>query len=207
MKGCRPLTDDEDQAIFSAYASTRDRCMHALCSRTGLRITEACSIRVCDVVKNGEVVKTLHIRRRHTKGKKHGAHLKLPQDVRLAIFAQVKWLRDNGYAWPDCYLLKSPRGTNMALTRSGAYRGMLSAAGRAGVPASRLGTHSFRKTYARRMEEWGLNELRSGAALNPYELLRELLRHDSIDSTFSYVVGNSALAERALMAQPRLVSP
>jgi len=202
MKGCRPLTDNEDQALVCAYASARDRCMHELCSSTGLRIAEACSIRVCDVVKNGEVVKNLYVRRRDTKGKAEGAYFELHPHVRKAIYEQVRWLWDNGYTWPDCYLLKSARGTHRALTRCGARYSLLAAAVRAGVPTIRLGTHSFRKTFARRVEALALEELRSGAALNPYDVLRIALRHRSYESTISYIGGNSEYVLKVIRALP-----
>jgi len=207
MKGCRPLTDVEDRAIFSAYSghtAVRDRCMHALCTRTGLRITEASSIRVCDVVKNGEVVKTLYIGRMSTKGKAHAAHFELTLDARMAIYEQVRWLYDNGYSWPDCYLLKSSRGINRPLSRSGALLRLHAAAERAGVSTDKLGTHSYRKTFSRYIERWGLERLRAGAAMHPYELLRLALRHRCLQSTMSYVSGHNQYLSQAIHSQPRL---
>ena len=206
MKGSRPLSEDEEGQLFSAYTgrgATRDRCMHELCVGTGMRISEACSIRVCDVVKNGKVVKTLHIRRRDTKGKSGGAHFKLHPNARQAIRAQVRFLWSHGYVSPECYLLKSLENKHGGrLTASGAYLAIIAAAKRAGIPLERIGTHSLRKTFAMRVELLALEKLRDGAIINPYEVLREMLRHDNLKSTYSYVVGNSNLVSEIIDSFP-----
>ena len=205
MAGSRPLSDAEDAAIFANYtgcSATRDRCMHELCSKAGLRIAEACSLRVCDVVRNSEVVKQLYLHPKNAKGKKRGAYLELHLDVRLAIWEQVKWLRENGYAWPDAFLLMSRTGTNKPLTRRGAHDRLLAAAARANVPVERIGTHTLRKTFARRVEAWAIESVRNGAILHPYEFLRVMLRHRCIKSTMQYTEEMSSYITEAIHSQP-----
>ena len=52
MKGCRPLTHEEAEAILESFGggtATRDRCLFVLGTLSGYRISEMVSLKVGDV--------------------------------------------------------------------------------------------------------------------------------------------------------------
>ena len=66
MKGCRPLTDQEADAIMESFGgqyADRDRAVFALGRYTGERISAILALRVGDVVQAGRLTDSITYRR------------------------------------------------------------------------------------------------------------------------------------------------
>jgi site-specific recombinase XerD len=174
MKGCRPVTDCEANAILAALPSARDRALFVLGCRTGFRISELLSLRVRNVWANGRVNERVSVERRYMKKKQEGRTVILHSQAKEAITA---WVKEIGEVPPDTMLFKSREGENKAINRRTAW-GILEKAFAAAGMTGKLGTHSMRKTFAKRVhEKVGKDLIKTQKALG----------HKNINSTVSYL--------------------
>lgn len=202
MRGCRPLTLAESAAMYAAYAGTyrvRNQCLHMLCITTGLRVSEALSLRVGDVLKKGAVVRRVQIARAHVKRARAGRTIELAEQARLGIARQLQWLLQNGLAGQHEYLFRSRKATGRPLGRREAWKIFNAAARAAGVEEDlgRLGTHSWRKTYADEVNRHFIARLRSGDSINPMLETCRALGHASVESTEKYLSFNLGCQQSA----------
>lgn len=202
MRGCRPLTIAESKAVYAAYAGRyklRNQALHMLCVTSGLRVSEALSLRVGDVVKKGRVVRRVRIARANTKRAVAGRTIDLAEPARLAIARQVRWLLENGYLGTQQWLFRSGVG-DKPISRIEAWYVFNQAATKAGLDEDlgALGTHSWRKTYANQVNDFFLDALRQGAAINPMLETCRALGHRSIESTEKYLSFHSEYQGKAL---------
>lgn len=158
------LSGSEVLAVLNAFTSIRQRTLAVLCYEAGLRISEACNLRVQDIDSKREV---LHIR--DAKGHKD-RQVTLGADLLFALRAYWKSFRPKGA------LLFEGTVTGRPLDVSGFQRALSVAALRAGVN-KRVSPHVLRHSYATHMIEAGA-DLRS---------LQLQLGHSSISSTLRYV--------------------
>ena len=96
MRGCRPLTETEVQAVLGQLdgpRGARDRTLFLLGVRSGFRISEILSLRLGDVVQAGRLVDRVRVSRRHMKGKREGRTVLLHPVARAALGAWVEELR------------------------------------------------------------------------------------------------------------------
>jgi integrase len=180
MKGCRPFTDHEIDAIAAALEKPRDRALFLLGVHSGFRISELLAIRLGDVVRGGRVVDVVAVAKRNTKGKRAGRSVPLHHRAKAAIEEWVAQLDPNGRRPADTFLFKSRQGGNRPITRQ-QFRAILDATyqevGIVTAPGV-LATHSLRKTFAARVFE------RSGRNLL---LTQRALGHGTVASTASYL--------------------
>lgn len=202
MRGCRPLSIAESAAMFRAYAGRyrlRNQALHMLCVTTGLRVSEALSLRVADVVKKGRVVRRVKIARASTKRALAGRTIDLAAPARAAIARQVQWLLENGHLGRQQFLFLSQMG-GRAITRAEAWNIFNQAARAAGLDEDQgtLGTHSWRKTYAEQVHRHFIAMLRRGALIHPMLETSRALGHKSMDSTEMYLSFNRECQQSAL---------
>ncbi len=191
MRGCRPLTIAESKAVFEAYSGRhklRNQCLHMLCITTGLRVSEALSLCVGDVIKKGKVVRRVKIARANMKRKKSGRTVELVAPARTAVERQLQWLLEHGHLSRDQYLFRSQAGDRPILAAE-AWKIFNAAAARAGIDEDlgTLGTHSWRKTFADQANKFFIYQLRKGKAINPMLETSRALDHKSVESTERYI--------------------
>jgi site-specific recombinase XerD len=194
MAGRRAFTREEEVRILQSFRGSyaaRNKALFTLMMKTGLRVSEALSLRVRQVVSDGEVVDEVEIPRAHMKGKKSGRHVMLNPVAKDAIrqwlmtFAPLVGLLD-----PDTYLFKSRTGANKPLSRQWAWKVLKEACAAADVRGP-TGCHSTRKSFAER----AFIEL--GRDLHH---LQAVMGHSSISSTIKYLGIDRQLVYRAFMA-------
>lgn len=181
MKGSRPLTPLEIQAVCAAFDgiyAVRNRALFLLCANIGARITEALNLNVGDVLQNGEVVQVLYLRRQTVKGKRSGVSLTLPPGARKALMDYLAWKQEQGERVNKrAPLFSSRNGRSKRLTRQRAHDIFKAAYEKVGL-AGRVTTHSPRKSYAKTVYEKSGNNL---------WVTQRALRHTSIENTLYYL--------------------
>ena len=202
MRGCRPLTIEESHAMFMAYSGAfqlRNRALHMLCVTTGLRVSEALSLRVADVIKKGQVVRRVQVARASTKRAMAGRTIDLAAPARESIAKQLQWLLENGHLGRHQFLFRSRKG-DRAITRAEAWHIFNLAARNAGLAEDlgTLGTHSWRKTYADVVNRHFIHMLKHGSNINPMLETSRALGHKSIESTEKYLSFNLGCQQSAL---------
>jgi integrase len=180
MKGCRPLEEEEVEAVLAAFDgpyAARDRALFLLGVKSGFRISELLSLRLLDVMRAGRLLDRVSVARKNMKKKVEGRSVLLHAQAREALLVWIEQLRGNGYMTSDTFVFQSRKGRNAAMSRVQAYRVLQEAYERAGV-AGNTGTHSMRKTFANNVhEKLGRDLLKTQKALG----------HKNINSTVSYL--------------------
>ena len=180
--GCRPLSDGEIEQILMGcqgrYAS-RDRLLILFGVHTGYRISEILSLRVSDVWDGEQVRPIVRIAAGFMKGKSQSRAMPLHARAKNAI---QTWLWETGKTIPACGTLPlfSCQQTSRPLSRRQAADILVGAAEAAGIDASRVATHTLRKSFARRMWESPLVER------DPAKMAR-LLGHANWSNTLRYL--------------------
>jgi len=193
MRGCRPLTEPEVEAVLAHLdgpSGARDRALFLLGVRSGFRISEILSLRLGDVVQAGRVVERVRVPRRHMKGKREGRTVLLHPAARAALATWLEELRSAGYMTAESFVFQSRRGTNQAIGRVQAWRVLRRAFEQAGFTGN-LGTHSMRKTFADRIYDRLDGDLVKTA---------QALAHRSISSTASYLTFREAEIDEAILS-------
>jgi len=181
----RDYTDEELEVVqksFGGRYALRDRCYFEMALQMGLRVSEMLSIRVGQVYQYGRVVDEVSIDRKHIKGGKAGK----ASGRTLPIFAATKphilaWrqvlagmlkLQDITDIPSETPLfmsrVRNPDGSRRAIARETAWRIIKAIAHEKELPGA-VGTHSTRKTLARKAMAWA-NDTRGAKALGPQEL-------------------------------------
>lgn len=189
MKGCRPLTDAEVQSILHFLETTRnptrDKALFLLGLRSGFRISELLSLTVQDVCPDGHFVDRLYIARRHMKKKMEGRSVALHPEAKAALREWVTELQ--AHSGPEVFVFSNRRGGRMH--RIAAWR-MLKRAYRACGLTGKLGTHTMRKTFAKRVhEKLGRDLVKTQKALG----------HKSVSSTVSYLSVDEEEIDEAIL--------
>jgi integrase len=148
MAGRRAFTRDEETRILASFKgryATRNKALFTLMMKTGLRVSEALSLRVRQVVSDGEIVDEVEIPRANMKGKKSGRHVMLNPTAQAALRA---WLTEAApliglvMLNPDDYIFKA-RGGNKPMCRQWAWKILKTACVKADVRGP-TGCHSTR---------------------------------------------------------------
>jgi site-specific recombinase XerD len=193
MAGMRDYSDDELELVrksFSGRYALRDRCYFEMSLQMGLRVSEMLSITVGQVYQFSKVVDEVSIERRHMKGGKAGKASGRTIPVfaatkphvlvwlsRMAIMLQVKDPKDLDRSTP-LFLsrVRHKDGRRRAIARETALR-IIKAIARENAFQGRIGTHSSRKTLARKAMTWS----------NDIRVVQKLLGHRSLASTEAYL--------------------
>ena len=184
----QPFTPEQVRAILDAARHSkhkrRDEALVALLLDSGVRVSEACGLRVKDI--------DWHNHRCTVLGK--GNKTRTAPLGRSSSRLLWQYLKEERRG-PDEPLFLSDRGqrTGEALTRNGMFQLIQRLGQRAGLEAIRCSPHTFRHTFA-------VMFLRAGG--NSFTL-KEILGHTSLHITNRYV----ALAQADIDNQHRQFSP
>jgi site-specific recombinase XerD len=193
MAGMRDYTDEELRLVrksFSGCYALRDRCYFEMALQMGLRVSEMLSLTVGQVFQYGKAVDEVWIDRKHMKGGKVGkasgrtiplfpeTHPHIPAWLRrMAAMLKVKEVKDLGPATPlFMSRVRNKDGSRRAIAHETAWR-IIKAVARDNELPGRVGTHSTRKTLARRAMTWS----------NNIRVVQKLLGHRSLASTEAYL--------------------
>ena len=183
MEAVEPIrrkSDIEKMKRLLKANSLRDYVLFTLGLNTGLRISDLLALTVGDVLAGkGNRVRiadklTLRERKTHKRRK-----IMLNETVRSAL---ALYLRTRKRRWPEDPLFLSRQrekdGTLRPLSRSQAYHIVVDTARAAGI-ASRVGTHTMRKTFGYFLYDNGKGK--------PIEFLMKIFGHSSPDVTLRYI--------------------
>ena len=193
MAGMRDYTDEELELVRKSLGgryALRDRCYFEMALQMGLRVSEMLSIRVRQVYQFGKVVDEVSIDRRFMKGGRAGKasgrtlpifsptkpHI-LAWLQRMASMLKVKDVKDIDPSTP-LFLsrVRNKDGSRRAIARETAWRLIKGIARENELPGA-VGTHSTRKTLARKAMAWS----------NDIRVVQKLLGHRSLSSTEAYL--------------------
>ncbi len=148
--------------------SPRDFLLFVIGINTGIRVSDLLSLKVGDVVENGQIKEFLYV----TEGKEGVRKaFYINRNVRDALADYLK----RGEFMEDDYLFKSKKD-RLPITRQQAYRIINSAAKEVGITA-KIGTHTLRKTF-------GYHAYKKGIAIS---ILMEIFHHHSPAETMRYL--------------------
>ena len=192
--GCRPFTKQEIELIHSQFDGryqTRDRALFTLALKTGYRVSELLSIRVCDVFANGQMKDEVTVAACWMKGGKASRNCPLNETASNAL---EEWLRESKMTHPlfAQWPLFPAQGKQKAITTRQAFRILLDAVVRAGVDSKRVGFHSCRKSYAMACFN---HPLIAGSLPK----MSKLLGHRNPSNTLRYLEWLNGDLERAVM--------
>lgn len=191
MKGVTTLCESEVFAILGVLALHRKKqrnvALFTLGIETGFRITELLSLTIGDVYKNGAVLDMVSVSRKNMKRKREGRSLPLTRVAKDAISDLIKGLCEDGYWQSTDYLFQSTRKGNQKVSRTQVWQIINDAAKEVGING-RIGTHSMRKTFARRYREWLIEQMVTHRRhIEPMREVQKALGHKSIESTEKYI--------------------
>lgn len=186
MAGSDALPANELAKMLRALDSPRDRLLLVLLLATGLRISEALSLRVSHVCSTDLRVRDcIVVPRASMKGKLSARTCWLIPEVRVVLAAYVQWL---GTLDLNQVLFPSRKGENLSVTPRHAAR-LLLPAFQAAAKNGHYTTHSPRKWFARRLHAAMGRDLYATAAA---------LGHRSPESTTHYLSSTQQRIRRAI---------
>jgi integrase len=188
MKGARPLTDSEITLIldkgFTGQYALRNSVLFLLRVKTGLRISEALSIKIADILDGDNIADRVYIHRKNTKGKIEGRSIVLHPQVKSQLNIFLSSLPPT-----QEYLFESRKGG--MLDKKSAWRLDQQACKRVGIDPNRISTHSTRKTFAGRVyDKLGGDIFKTQKALG----------HKDINSTVKYLAVDEKEIDDAILS-------
>lgn len=186
MAGRRSLTPLEERMLLSVVreSSPRDRTLVTAQWFTGFRISEILSLTIGSVLRSGEIVSKIGIAPRNMKGG-YGRTRWIPvlPELHRALESYIGWLRRRLELSPDMPLFISREGDDEGnlrpLSRESARRIIHGAFAAAAIENDgRLGTHTLRKTWARKVYKNSGNDLM---------ILKAALNHSDVSVTQKYL--------------------
>jgi integrase/recombinase XerC len=193
MAGMRDYSDAEIDLVRKSFGeryALRDRCYFEMALQMGLRVREMLSLTVGQVFQYNKVVDEVSIDRKHMKGGKAGKS----SGRTLPVFAPTK---PHILAWLQCMAsmlnvtnvkdidpsiplfmsrVRNKDGSRRAISREQGWRIIKGIARENELPGA-VGTHSTRKTLARKAMAWS----------NDIRVVQKLLGHRSLSSTEAYL--------------------
>lgn len=180
MRGCRPFTEAEVVAVAQAFGGRwrlRNQAYVTTGIGTGFRASELAAMRLGDVVEAGRVVHRVQVRKANMKGKREARTVALHEVVRATLEDWIEELARRGRRDPETYLWLSQKGANRPIDRRTAWRLVHDTARALGWQGP-IGTHSMRKTFARRAEV---------AAKGHLPTVQKLMGHADPKATVAYL--------------------
>ena len=189
----RPFSETEYATLlahFSGPNHTRDRLLLTAGCGLGYRITELLTIRVRDVLRDGDVAHEVTIARRNLKGG-HGVHRRAVRGRRVVLSAAVRaalgeHLAVIGTANPDLAIFSSAKAHGEPMGRSMVFKLLRTACAACGISNARVSTHSLRKTFVARVYRASGNDLIA---------TQRVVGHQSPNTTARYLETDSALLD------------
>ena len=190
-KGMRPLSPDEIRKVSDAFDgtfATRNQSLFLLGVSCGGRVSELLSLNISDIYDNKAVVPDIYFHKSVVKGKEIARSVPLNADGHRAIRNLIAWHKDAlGFIRLDYPAFPSRKGGyKVAMTRKAADDVLKGAFRKAGLNG-RLATHSMRKSYAQRLYD----------QTSDLYLVKEMLGHQSIETTLKYLGVNYRVAREA----------
>ena len=183
MEAVEPIrhkSDIEKMKRLFRQKSLRDYALFTLGINTGLRISDLLALTVGDVLagKGSRVRIADKLTLREIKTRKR-RNIMLNETVRSALALYLR-TRERRYPEDPLFLSRQRQkdGTLRTLSRSQAYHIIVDAARAAGM-ASRVGTHTMRKTFGYVLYDNGKGK--------PIEFLMKIFGHSSPDVTLRYI--------------------
>ena len=182
MRGCRALSEQEVTQVKESFRGTyrvRDRCLFMVGIHTGFRISELLSLKVGDVWQHDRLADHVTVQRKHMKKKVESRTVRLHPEAKQALLPWLMALQEHGALQPKMPLFRSRKSKSSARAISREHaRFVLKDTFNRNQLMGPLGTHSMRKTLARRAWEFFNHNLL---------MVQKVLGHKSIQSTISYL--------------------
>lgn len=186
MPGRRPLTHEEETALLRVARSldSRSRLLITTGWLTGLRLSEILRLTVGSVTRNGRVGEMLGVAPRNLKGKRGTTRwIPILPELSRALECHLAHLRQRLELSADVPLFISrnggPEDTLRPLGREAARRILARAFAKAGIADDgRLGSHSLRKTWSKRVYANSGNDIM---------ILKLALGHRDVTTTQMYL--------------------
>jgi site-specific recombinase XerD len=218
MAGCRPLSEEEVQAVLQAIRgdhALRNRALFVLGCNTGFRVSELLSLNVGDLLKHGRLVDKITVQKRFTKGKTASRSIALNRIAKAALDPYLRSLDSQGQenqSQPQEPVPYTPSKRDNPLpslpgdlplfhvkyrglrrmTRHQAWR-VLHGVFEALQLQGQTGTHTMRKTFSSRIYP---------ALDYRVEKLQQLLGHKWVTSTISYISDISDGLDEVVLDNP-----
>lgn len=202
MAGRRPLTHQEERALIriARKSDPRTRALVTTALFTGYRGFEVVSLTIGQVWRNGAVVSKIGITPAHRKGRRGHTHWvpvgrELARALEHYLLRRMKEEADTPLAaTAPLFVSRKHRkegGGLRGITRRHAYRIVCAAFARAGIKDDgRLGTHTLRKTFAKKVFALSGNNL---------IVTRDALGHSSAATTEKYLEVSREDVELAIL--------
>lgn len=200
MAGRKPIKPEDEPRVLAALAtfSLRDQAVITAGMNTGFRATELLSLNVGDVWQDGKIRPTVTVARRRLKGgrgrrRKSITSRTVPlNDAAVAALQKYLFSRfGSGPVAPHEPLFPS-RFHGMRLTRWRLNLLVKEVVAKAGLgSAEQYGTHSLRKTFARKIY---------AATGNDINLTRAVLGHAQVGTTQRYLAIDGEDVVRAILS-------
>ncbi len=184
MLGCKSLSQTELQILDLCFMKQRTRVFFKLCLYTGLRPSEALSLRVKDVQGQDRVI----LLKRFSKGKVRSRSLLLHPALRVIL---AEHIAECGLNMEDPLFLAR---ANKPMSYQVMLRDFKVAAARANLKG-KVGLHSGRKTFASHVY---------GASGKDIALTARMLGHTDVNNAMSYLSFNTEATDKVveMMAWP-----
>lgn len=168
---------------FQGKYALRDRALFLLGLKTGFRISELLSLKVRNVCQGAQMKDRVFVARERMKGKSASRTVALHPDARQAL---QTWIEFAGLSEDD-WLFRSQKGG--PISRRQALH-VLHQVYDANELTGKLGTHSMRKTFAKRVHERLGNDLLK---------TQKAMGHARVDSTVAYLSFNESEIDEAIL--------
>ena len=197
MAGCRALSPLEQRKLLRVVRKlpARDRALITTMLMTGFRVSEVLSLRVRLVFHKGDLAEQIAVAPRNLKGG-YGRTRRVPivPELRCALERHLGVMRKRYELSADLPLFLSrqgdPEGLPRPLSRESARTIVHRVFRRAGInDDGQLGTHVFRKTWARNVYDSTNHDI---------HLLSAALSHSDISTTQKYLTANEDELMRAM---------
>ncbi|NDV20841.1 tyrosine-type recombinase/integrase [Pseudodesulfovibrio sp. JC047] len=193
MKGCRPLDKKEWTLVFHSVRGPnrlRTKALMILGRKTGFRVSELLSLRVRDLIHDGQVRQAVTVERQSMKGgkagKASGRTVPLHPDVVKHVLAHYEDLKGRGYWRPDDFFFQSRAKGNKPIDRVQAWRDCVEPVKRRGVEG-KVGTHGLmRKTFAKDKLDYLTANWVPGKEV-PFHVLQRCTGHKDQKSLMAYI--------------------
>jgi integrase len=193
MLGAEPFTPETEKQLIEYFSkrryAERNIAILQLGIQTGFRISEILCLKRRDIIKSGNMVDRVHVRKLYMKGGMseknsniHGRAMLITKETKKVLRTLLDWLDAHGYTDPDDFIFQTQRSGNQRLDKNGFWRQLWEAKKALGW-TWKLSTHSMRKTFADRVYT---NLMEKGNA-DGLRILQAGLGHANINNTIKYL--------------------